>query len=403
VLNAAWHAIRRNAETSSSRQTREEARAFGQHLPKNLRRIADRLRAGYKFDKPLGITVSKKAGASKKRPLVIAPLPDGIVQRAILDVLNGSASLPAVRAVLATPTSIGGIPGRGVEEAIRLFDDANGKGAKFMAASDISGFFTKIRRSDVVDFVARETHDRAFLSLLEGALTVDLANAKQLDESGDLSLFPTGEDGVAQGCPLSALAGNIVLRDFDRAMNEEGRGITCIRYIDDFIVVGRTERQVQRAMASAAAMLARLGMNIYDPVQQPDKAFIGSIGEPRVFLGYEVVPGAYRPSPLAQQKIIKQMEALLAAGRRSIKKAVSGRALASHELGFAQTLVAVDNILRGWRGSFRATTCRTTFARLDKVVATRLRDFAAFYFQQTRDTDEKKRRTALGVVNLESG
>ncbi len=269
-----------------------------------------------------------------------------------------------------------------------------------MAASDISGFFTKIRRSDVVDFVRRDTSDLSFCGLLENALVVDLSNAHSLEQRGELSLFPTGADGVAQGCPLSALAGNIVLRDFDLKLNEPGRGITCIRYIDDFILLGRSERQVRKAMESAGNILADLNMTIYDPSVSPDKAFVGPIGDAHVFLGYEVVPGAYRPSAKAQQQIIHRVDSLLKAGRASIKKALSGRPLAAHEMGYAQTLVAIDNVLRGWRGSFRATTCPDTFVRLDKVISTRLRDFAAFYATQARDADQARRRNAVGVVNL---
>jgi len=80
-------------------------------------------------------------------------------------------------------------------------------------------------------------------------------------------MFPTGADGVAQGCPLSALAGNIVLEAFDTAMN--GRGITCIRYIDDFVLMGKTRHAVDMAMRSAEALLGELHMKIYDPIASP--------------------------------------------------------------------------------------------------------------------------------------
>ena len=78
-----------------------------------------------------------------KRPIVVAPLPDRIVQRAILDVLQEATDLPHVQEVLATPTSVGGIRGRGVDTAIKLFDDRQLAGDRFVAGSDISGFFTR--------------------------------------------------------------------------------------------------------------------------------------------------------------------------------------------------------------------------------------------------------------------
>jgi retron-type reverse transcriptase len=87
ALVAAWHAIRRNAETSQTASTKQIAREFGQNLPRNIRRIQDRLRKGYRFEKAFGATPSKGPGKTGKRPIVVAPLADRIVQRAILDVL----------------------------------------------------------------------------------------------------------------------------------------------------------------------------------------------------------------------------------------------------------------------------------------------------------------------------
>src|SRR6185437_16578585 len=171
VLLHAWHAIRRNGETSRSRKTREETKAFGAELPRKLRRIQERLRkAPYPFARQIGATPEKDKGKGK-RPLVIAPIEDRIVQRAILDILQDATELTAVQQVLSTPTSIGGIRGRGVELAIDLIEQAHLAGtAKFVAGSDISGFFTKIRQADVVDFIRQQTDDEEFIELFCRAL-----------------------------------------------------------------------------------------------------------------------------------------------------------------------------------------------------------------------------------------
>lgn len=328
---------------------------------------------------------------------MVAPLDDRIVQRAILNVLQEATDLPGVQRVLATPTSIGGIRGRGVDDAIALFDKCHAEGAKFVAGSDISGFFTKIPRQMVLDYVRRDTNEAPFLDLLERALTVELSNADLLNDE-DRKLFPTGIDGVAQGCPLSALAGNIVLEAFDQQMN--ARGVTCIRYIDDFILIGQSRSKVSKAMASAKVHLAALGMDIYDPATNPKKAFIGQIGEPLVFLGYEIIPGQYRPSPSARDSLIGRIDALLADGRKSIGRAVSGKRLTQQDRCYAQTIAAVDNTVRGWRGSFEAALCSDTFARLDREIERRLKDFESFFHARTANASAAVRRRALGVSLL---
>ena len=237
TLLQAWHAIRRNGETSRSPKTRQETREFGADLPRKLKSIQKRLREKpYKFSRQFGATPEKAKGKGK-RPIVIAPIEDRIVQRAILDVLQDADDLAQVQEILATPTSIGGIRGRGVEHAIKLIEEAYISGdANFVAGSDISGFFTKISQPQVVDFIGSQTDDSEFIDLFARALRVDLVNGSEMAPE-DLKMFPTDDVGVAQGCPLSALAGNVALRSFDRDLN--GRGIICVRYIDDFILLGK--------------------------------------------------------------------------------------------------------------------------------------------------------------------
>lgn len=400
VLVDAWHAIRRNAETSQTSSTKQAAKDFGQDLPQNISRLQRRLRKGYQFAKAYGATPPKGGGKTGKRPIVVAPLEDRIVQRAILNVLQDAADAPCVQRVLATPTSIGGIRGRGVDDAIALFDKCYVDGAKFVAGSDISGFFTKIPRQMVLQYVRQDTDDEPFIDLLDRALTVELSNAASLSDE-DRKLFPTGTDGVAQGCPLSALAGNIVLEAFDQQMNTSGRGITCIRYIDDFVLVGRSRSQVVKAMQSAKAHLAALGMDIYDPVTDPKKAFIGAIGEPHVFLGYEIIPGKYRPSQRARDVLLGRIEVLLRDGRKSISRALGGKRLTQQDRCYAQTITAVDNTVKGWRGSYSAALCSKTFARLDREIERRLNDFDLFFRSRTTGVTASVRRRALGVHLLE--
>jgi DNA-binding MurR/RpiR family transcriptional regulator len=52
----AWHAIRRNAETSRQEATKNKAKLFGEDLPKNLRALQTRLKAGYRFAPAYGAT-----------------------------------------------------------------------------------------------------------------------------------------------------------------------------------------------------------------------------------------------------------------------------------------------------------------------------------------------------------
>ncbi|MAB44452.1 MAG: hypothetical protein CL574_08390 [Altererythrobacter sp.] len=180
VLVAAWHAIRRNAETSQQLLTKQRARKFGENLPANLRKIQRQLHKGYKFSKAHGALPPKGNNKLGKRPIVVAPLPDRIVQRAILDVLQSERSSVGVQRVLSTPTSIGGIPGRGVDSAIELFQARVDAGDQYIAGSDIKNFFTKIPRLKVLAFLKEDGLDEDFIGLVADALSVELENADRM-------------------------------------------------------------------------------------------------------------------------------------------------------------------------------------------------------------------------------
>jgi hypothetical protein len=303
--------------------------------------------------------------------------------------------LPAVQHVLATPTSIGGIRGRGAEDAIAIIEQAYSQGnANYVAGSDISGFFTRIKQSRVVQFIKEQTDDEEFVALFANALRVDLANAADMDPE-ERELFPSDGTGVAQGCPLSAFAGNVALREFDEQMN--GRGIICVRYIDDFILLGKYQKDVLKAFQNSGEYLAKLEMTIYRPEDRPDKAFSGLISGQFEFLGYQLIPGFYPPTVKNQKTVIEAVRMEFDHGRAQILRSFDPKKQGKRLHAYAQTLVSVDGLLRAWNGSFRASRCVTTAKRIDADVNALVGDFITFYRDRTSDRDITTKRRALGV------
>jgi RNA-directed DNA polymerase len=119
---------------SPSRETRHAAAEFEKDLFGSIEKLQRRLgRGNFEFHPQRGIA-KRKTNFPDYRPLVVAPFEDRIIQRAILEVLITDVS--AVKAVMKTPTSIGGIPGRGVKSALELIADAVDHGAGYYVRSD---------------------------------------------------------------------------------------------------------------------------------------------------------------------------------------------------------------------------------------------------------------------------
>jgi RNA-directed DNA polymerase len=365
TLFRAWRKVRDNGQHSLSPETRDEINQFEAQSAKRLNLIQYHL-SHRRFEFRLQLGIAKRRPGKAPRPIVIAAIENRIVQRAILDILQ---ELRPIRQILFVRTSIGGIKNRGREHAMSLVREATENGAQYFVRSDIEGFFTRIPRGDVLSFISQFIDDWEFLDLIGKATDTRLANLQQLGD--EALLFPIGGKGVAQGSPLSPLIGNILLRDFDLAMN--GRGITCIRYIDDFLLLGPNERAVQKAFRNAQELLRGMGLRAYDPGSE--KAENGRVDHGFDFLGCTVSPGLIQPARSARQKIISQINSIFLEGSRSISAARELPSRSVPKQRFAQTLVRLDHVLSGWAHAYAFCNGRQSFVGIDRAVDVRMDAF----------------------------
>jgi retron-type reverse transcriptase len=366
MLFQAWRKVRENGLHSLSDETRQEISQFDAIAASQLDRIQYHL-SHHRFEFRPQKGIPKRRPGKQARPLVIAAIENRVVQRAILDVLQ---DLPQIRDVLAIKTSIGGIKDRGREHAMALIRGATDAGASYFIRSDIEGFFTQIPRALVLDFIAHFVNDQEFMELLGRATDTNLANLHQLGD--DALLFPIDDLGVAQGSPLSPLIGNILLRGFDREMN--GRGVSCIRYIDDFLLLGPNERGLQKAFAHAQQLLSGFGLHAYEPGADA-KAEAGRVQDGFDFLGCAISPGLIQPARPARQKILAQIDAILAEGRRSIAASRTAEPSSIPKQRYAQTLGRIDRVVRGWGHAYAFCDGRQSFDSIDKRVDARISPF----------------------------
>jgi RNA-directed DNA polymerase len=179
VLRAAWRKVRGNGLSSESSQAKQDTLQFEKDWPSRLDRIQQQLKRGeFHFSGEKGVPISKGRGKTGVRPIVLAPIANRVVRRAILEVLQGYGTLSdpprrrweglaQVRAVMNTHTSIGGIPERGVPHGLTIIDQAVANGCNHFVRSDIKDFFTKIPKADVSKFIREAVGDDQFADLFD--------------------------------------------------------------------------------------------------------------------------------------------------------------------------------------------------------------------------------------------
>lgn len=394
-LYAAWRKVRSNIVSSGHSSFRAKVDEIDKNPIRFLRKIQSKLqRQTFEFEKQTGRV---KDG----RPLVISSIANRVVHRALLNVLQSDdlrilVKLGDIPSVIRSPHSVGGVPERNVEYGINLVLGAVANGAQCFIRSDIKKFFTRVTRQPIVEFLEEQTQDREFSEFVGAALKTDLENRDEVGD--DLWLFPDDEVGVQQGSSLSALAGNILLREFDARMND--RGITTVRYIDDFVMLANNMGSLRKAFEHASQMMNDMGLEIYAPEKGGEKAAMGLIGNGFTFLGCRLENKNVSASKKACDKILLEVKNTLQKGSRSIEKLLAKSEPRRTHAAIAQTLVLLDEKVRGWGDAFSFTNNRLPMEKLDEKIYIEIENFLGKHYRMLHPLGQAERQRAIGITLL---
>lgn len=388
----AWSVVLENGRTSQSRQTRTDVIEFAKNAPKLVPKIAwDLQHHRFKFAPARGIAIENK-NKNKKRPIVLAPIPNRIVQRAILDVIQ---SIPSIEQILKQKNNFGGIEGAGVPEAIKEAYLASKKYSYFVR-TDIKSFFVNVPRDTAVSKISKETNDEVFNKILNEATTIELANLNELGR--DRELFPLEEIGVAQGSSLSPLICNLLLDEFDHKLND--RNIRCIRYIDDFLLFAPNQEKAFKALSSARRILKDLNKDLdcYDPLVNREKAEHGNSAEGFHFLGCEIKPKLIRPSKEAYKRLTERIDKIIF---EALSKSGNPKDAIIQKNSYIDSLYMIGNVIRGWGNTYSFCNDDRLMKDLDQKIDLRLSEFKIKMAKVTNNFSAADKRRGLGVFLLQ--
>lgn len=391
-LTKAWHAVRANSRFSTSPYVKEEAADFSGDEQKRIASIAAKIHHGtFRFSASRGVAIEKKGKPGKVRPIVISKVQDRIVQRCVLDALTAHDE---IRAQAFQPYSFGGIPKSsknslaGVPAAIHQLIEFAREGRTHVMIADIEGFFTKISKASCLDLIKRFTDDCHFLSLFERSIAVDLENAAKLWRHKEQ--FPYGDLGVAQGSCLSPFLGNLILSDFDQAMNDGD--CRCIRYIDDVIIVAPSGRAASSRFRMASRILGAMGMNF-----APDKSSPVPIPLDQSFeyLGIEFSAEGLRPSKKSRQSIVARCSDVAAESLLKIRKS-SESSLFDMQYRIPRTLNRISGMAKGWAHHYSFCDDKNTIMSIDRNIMSIYVDYKNKASELSKGKEPKMAAVILG-------
>lgn len=384
---------------SDSKRTRGEVEAFKLKEDTHLYRINSQLKSKKFVFKPgRGQLIEK--GGGKKRGIVLIPVESRVVQRSILNILQAQ---PKIKRYFEIPTSFGAIPERqGVPEAMQGVANGINNGANFFIKSDIANFFTKISIPYVLTLIEKDIKDKEFCEFLKNAINLEIHNLADLKEHIEFFEFDTA--GVPQGCCLSPLFGNILLNEFDKEMNS-GK-ITCLRYLDDFLILAPGEAEANKAFKTAQKLLKSHNLFAYDPKKDKSKASKGHIKTKFDFLGVEIKNGKFRPNKTNRTNIVEQVRQILTESEKADFSKVKEREL--ENVSFVHTLHYIHKKLKGWGNQFFFCNDEAVFGSIESEIDELIKIYKNNYFKKHRLLEEQKikdwkkqQRRLLGVHLLE--
>ena len=295
------------------------------------------------------------------RTLGVPTVVDRLIQQALHQVMQ-----PIFEPTFSD-ASYGFRPGRSAGQAVQRAAGYIREGRRWVVDMDLEKFLDRVNHDVLMHRVARRVEDKRVLLLIRRFLQAGMMD-------GGIETART--QGTPQGGPLSPLLSNILLTDLDREL--ERRGLAFCRYADDCNIYVASERAGQRIMAGLKTFLTeRLRLTVNEAksaVARPWK---------RKFLGYSVTvhkQARLRIAPQSVQRLRDKVKALCLRGR--------GRSL-------AQTIEALNPVLRGWMYYFQHTQGRTALEALDVWVRHRLR--VIVWRQWKRPRTRESRLRALGI------
>ena len=276
-------------------------------------------------------------GQGQTRPLGIPAVRDRVAQEVLRLILS-----PLFER-LFHDDSYGFRPRRSCHMALEKVVELHRLGYTHVLDADIKGFFDNLPHSVIMTALRAEVADGNILDLIEKFLKAGVMEA---------GAFQPTRLGTPQGGVISPLLANIALNSLDWRLHE--RGYRFVRYADDFVVLCRSEAQVQEAHDLVQQHLTSLGLTL-----SAEKTKTTQFREGFAFLGFDISSWSITMRP-------KSVE--------NFKTKVRELTPRHHNLD-ARVIEKLNRVIRGTANYFATTFADVgdRFRGLDRWIRMRLR------------------------------
>ena len=234
-LNRAYKRVKANKGAPGiDGMTIEEALPW---LKEHNHELVERIRRGKYRPSPVRrVEIPKPDGGIRK--LGIPTVIDRMIQQAM------AQQLMPIYEPLFSDNSFGYRPGRGAEDAIRRIKEYAEQGYTRAVVLDLSKYFDTLNHTILLNLLRKQVKDERVIQMVKRYLKSGVMENGVVTET---------KEGSPQGGNLSPLLANVYLNEFDWEFSR--RGVPCIRYADDIVLLARSERAAERLLETSTKYL----------------------------------------------------------------------------------------------------------------------------------------------------
>ena len=126
--------------------------------------------------------------------------------------------------------------------------------------------------------------------------------------------------------------------------------IVCLRYVDDFLILGPSRQAINAAFKRANKILAADGLSAYVDNDSSKKAKSGPITQKFEYLGLEICGQKIKPGEKTQKEIFSSIENVFQESLTTNFAEVNNNSKEKHSL--LKTLKQVNDKLKGWGNQY---------------------------------------------------